>query len=97
MSFPVTTMTHTGTPVSTSSVTIAVASPQRTYLLIQNQGAAAVYIRLDGAEAVADKTALRLLAGESYEVVGFLPASLVTAIAASGTQDVHVVAGAPPA
>lgn len=96
MSFPVTTMTHTGTTVSTSSVTIAAASAQRTYLMIQNQGAVSVYIRLDGGTAVADKTALRLLPGESYEVVGFLPASLVTAIAASSC-DVHVVAGAPPA
>ncbi len=97
MSFPVTTMTHTGTSVTTANTTIATASAQRTYLMIQNQGTAAVYIRLDGGVAVADETALRLLPGESYEVVGFLPASLVTAIAASGTQDVHVVAGAPPA
>lgn len=97
MSFNVTTMTHVGTEVSTSSVTIAVAAPQRTYLMIQNQGSAAVYIRLDGEDATVDEDALRLLPGESYEVVGNLPASLVTAIAASGTQDVHVVAGAPPA
>ena len=96
MSFPVTTLTHVGTAVSTSSVTIAVASPQRTYLEIENQGSASIFVRFDGATATADKDAFRILPGDTYYAAHYMTASAVTAIAASGTQDVHVVSGAPP-
>lgn len=90
-------MTPSGTPVTTSSTTISAAQAQRTYLLIQNQGSVSVYIRLDGGTAVADKTATRLLPGESWEVLNNLPGTAITAIAASGTQAVHVTEGAPAA
>lgn len=99
MSFPVTTFTHTGTPVVSTAggSTIVTAAAQRTYLLIRNQGTASVYLRLDGGTPTANNNALQLLPGEPYEVVGGLPGSAVKAIAASGTQNVHVVSGAPPA
>lgn len=95
MSYPVTTMTHTGTDVSTVSIEVVGSDEYRTYLLILNQGSGTAWIRWDGGTAVADKTADRLLPGESMEPRPNMTASSVTAISLTGTV-VHVVAGGPP-
>ncbi len=96
MSFPVTTMTHTGTAVSTVSIEVVGNDEYRTYLLILNQGSGAAWIRSDGGTAVADNTAERLLPGESMEPKPNMTASSVTAISLTGTI-IHVVSGGPPA
>jgi len=93
---PTTTFTHTGTAVTTASLQIQAANSKRFYLIIQNQGGAAIYVRMDGGTATADKDSLMLLPGESYEPLNFVPASSITAIAVSGTVDVHVIEGAAP-
>lgn len=96
MSYPVTTMTHTGTDISTVSIEVVGADSDRTYLLVQNQGTGSVWIRWDGGVAVADKTADKLFPGQSMEPRPNMTASAVTAISLTGSV-VHVVAGAPPA
>lgn len=95
--YPVTTDTHKGTTVTAVSSTIVDAAAKRCYLMIRNQGSVAIWIRLDGEAAVADKTSLMLLPGEPYELHMALPAGIVTAITASGTCDVNTISGAPPA
>jgi len=94
--YPITTFTHLGTDVPTSNTTIFAGTSKLMSLEIQNQGGASVYIRLDGGVAVADKTAFRILPGQTYWARQ-CPAGAVTAISESGTNAVHVVTGAPPA
>jgi len=93
--YPVTTMVHTGTTVTTSSTVIAAANPKRMYLYVQNMGLVDVYIREDGGTAIADKTAYRLSPRQGWHFHP-MPASSVTAIAASGTCDIHVISGGEP-
>lgn len=96
MHYPVTTFAHEGTEVATASATIATANAKRTYLIIRNQGGVSVFLRFDGATAVADKTSLELQPNDSVEPWP-MPASSVTAICAAGnTCDVHAVSGGPP-
>ena len=95
MSYPVTTMTHTGTDVSTVSIEVVGNDSDRTYLLVQNQGSSSVWIRWDGGVAVADRSADKLLPGQSMEPKPNMTASSVTAISLTGSV-VHVVAGGPP-
>lgn len=96
MSFSVTTMEHTGTTVGVSSVQVVSADAQRTYLTIQNQGSGPVWLRADGADAVPNRSAVRIMAGEVWEQAEYMTALSVMAISESGTNDVHVVCGGTP-
>ncbi len=90
--YPTTTFTLGSVALGTSSTLLVAANPQRLFLEIQNQGGAAVYIRLDGTAATADKDSTRILPGDSWW--GFvLPHTAVYGISASGTNDVHIDEG----
>ena len=80
--------------VSNVSATLVNANPLRRYLLIQNNDLAGdIYVRLDGAAATVG-TGVKVPAGGSYELQGFLPNGAITAIGsiASNTNIVTVEA-----
>lgn len=82
--------------VTVGSVTGAVlaANAARKYLLIQNPNAAGnVFLRTDGAAAVADATAFKLAPGQTWEPP-VAPNNAITGITdTGGNLDIHVIQG----
>ena len=90
-----TTPAHTQPSISTSSAAVAAANANRRYLLIQNIGAATVFLRF-GAAAVADQ-GVSLAPGAAYEMSapgGNLYRGAINGITVSGTSTVLVTEGA---
>ena len=83
-----TTAATTGVALTTASTTLAAANEKRVYCFVQNQGTDNVFIDIAGGTAVADKTCIRLPPGAGW--TERIAATLITGIAASGTQDVHI-------
>lgn len=84
-------MTNTAPTVTNASTTLVAANATRSYLLIQNNHASAdVYVRLDGAAATLT-TGVKIPAGGSYELVGFVPTGAVTAIGSVASNTSVVV------
>lgn len=79
---------------NTVSTALAAANSARRYLLIQNKDAAVdIYVTLDGGAATVAK-GIKILAGESYELQGYVSTGAVNAITASGANaNVIVVEG----
>ena len=96
MSFPVTTMKHTGVAVGTESIAVVPSDSQRTYLTIQNQGSGPVWLRADGADAVPNRSAIRIMPGETWEQAEYMTGRSVMAVSGSGSNDVHSVCGGTP-
>ncbi len=66
--------------VTSSSTTMQAANALRRYLLIQNNDATGdIYVRLDGTAATLT-TGVKIPAGGSYELAGFVPTGAITAI-----------------
>ena len=66
--------------VTNASTQIKAANATRRYLLIQNNDAAGdIYVRLDGTAATIG-TGVKIPAGGSYELQGFVPIGAITAI-----------------
>lgn len=82
-----------GVTVSTTSVNLLIASSGRVYALIVNDGAAPVYLSLDGNAAVAG-AGIRLNGdGGSYEINPLnQDVGIINAITASGSSNVTVTA-----
>lgn len=72
--------THQVSTVTTTSAQLNAANAARRYLLIQNNDASGiVYVRLDGTTATA-ANGIRIPAGGSLELAGFVPNGAITAI-----------------
>lgn len=72
--------TNTQKTVTNVSSTMDTASASRRYLLIQNNDATGdIYVRLDGSAATT-LTGVKIPAGGSYELTGFVPTGAITAI-----------------
>lgn len=72
--------TNVQATVTSASATIDAASPSRRYLLIQNNDASGdIFVRLDGGVATT-LTGVKIPAGGSYELTGFVPTGAITAI-----------------
>ncbi len=86
--------THASVAVSTTSVQLAAANPNRRYLLIQNNDSVVdIWFRLDGATAVYGD-GIKLSAGSTYEVQGYAPTGKVTAIGTgAGTPNIKITEG----
>lgn len=80
--------------VTSSSATLQAANAARRYLLIQNNDATGiVYVNLNGAAATA-ANGVRLLAGASLELTGYVPSGAITAIGSiASNANVVVVEG----
>lgn len=80
--------------VTNASTTIDAASPSRRYLLIQNNDATGdIYVRLDGGVATL-LTGVKIPAGGSYELTGFVPNGAITAIGSiASNANVVIVEG----
>lgn len=78
--------------VTNASGTLLAANTARKYLFIQNQSATGViYIKCDGATAVADATGIQLQPGDVYEPA-VPPTGLIAAIGSiASNPDVHVI------
>jgi hypothetical protein len=71
---------NTQDTVTSASTTIVAANPLRRYLLIQNNDASGdIFVRLDGVAATLT-TGVKIPAGGSYELQGYVPTGAVTAI-----------------
>lgn len=86
--------TNTQVTVTSSSTTIDAANPARRYLLIQNNDATGdIYVRLDGVAATLT-TGVKIPAGGSYEVTGYVPTGAITAIGSiASNANVVIVEG----
>ena len=72
--------------VTTASTALLAASTARRYLLIQNKDAAVdVYVTFDGLAATVAK-GVKIPAGGSYELQGYVPTGAVNAITAAGSN-----------
>lgn len=73
-------MTNAQATVTSTSATLKAANALRRYLLIQNNDASGdIFVRLDGTAATLT-TGVKIPAGGSYELQGFVPTGLITAI-----------------
>lgn len=92
---PAVTMADFVPSITTSSATVLASNPDRTYALLQNDGAVDVYLRI-GATAVINR-GIRLLAnGGSYEMsaaFGNLDTRVINGITVAGTAVVLVTEG----
>lgn len=71
---------HAQATVTNVSSTIDAANAQRSYLMIQNNDASGdIWVRLDGGTAT-QATGIKIAAGGSYELTGFVPTGAITAI-----------------
>lgn len=59
---------HTDVDVLTTTTLVVAANPDRVYLLLQNNDAEPVYIKIGGADAVLGEGILMLATGGSYEI-----------------------------
>lgn len=86
--------TNTQATVTNASTTIDAASPARRYLLIQNNDATGdIYVRLDGGVATT-LTGVKIPAGGSYELTGYVPTGAITAIGSiASNANVVIVEG----
>lgn len=85
---------HAVVATSTTSVQLAAANAQRRYLLIQNNDTAAdVYVRLDGAAATVGSGIKLAAGGSSLELQGYVPTGQINAITAGSTANLIVVEG----
>lgn len=86
-----------GVTVGTSSGTLLAAptTSERRYLLIVNNDAAnPIFVRLDGAAATADANSLKIDKGQSREWAGnYVPNGLITAISTGAAVQATVVVG----
>lgn len=80
--------------VTSSSTSMLTAKPSRRYLLIQNNDATGdIYVRLDGTAATLT-TGVKIPAGGSYEVTGYVPTGAITAIGSiASNANIVVVEG----
>lgn len=86
--------TNAQVTVTNASTTIDAASPLRRYLLIQNNDATGdIYVRLDGVAATL-LTGVKIPAGGSYEITGYVPNGAITAIGSiASNANVVIVEG----
>lgn len=71
---------HLAHTVTNASAQLRAADATRRYLLIQNNDASGdIYVRLDGAAATV-ANGIKIPAGGSYELQGFVPTGAITAI-----------------
>lgn len=86
-------ITHSTVAVGVASTAIAAANPNRRYLLLQNVGAAPVFLRFDETAAVLNE-GFSLAAGAIFEwprdANNALYREAVNGIVAAGTEDVLV-------
>jgi len=88
------TFTQSAATVTTTSSQLKAANAARRYLLIQNNDTTGViYVRVDGATATA-ATGIKVAAGGSYELQGYVPTGAITAIGSiASNANVLVVEG----
>lgn len=86
--------TNVQATVTNASTTINPARPTRRYLLIQNNDPTGdIFVRLDGAAATT-LTGVRIPAGGSYEITGYVPTGAITAIGSiASNPNVVIVEG----
>lgn len=86
--------THSSVAVSSSSVQLLAANPNRRYLLLQNLDSVVnVWIRLDGATATYGD-GIELAAGSTFEIQGYAPTGKITAIGTgAGTPNIKITEG----
>lgn len=86
--------TNAQATVTNASSTIDAANPTRSYLLIQNNDASGdIFVRLDGVAATT-LTGVKIPAGGSYELTGFVPTGAITAIGSiASNANVVIVEG----
>ena len=87
-------MTNVQATVTSASATLKAANANRRYLLIQNNDATGdIFVRLDGTAATLT-TGVKSPAGGSYELQGFVPTGLITAIGSiASNANIVVVEG----
>ena len=80
--------------VTNASATLQAANTARRYLLIQNNDATGdIYVRLDGTAATIG-TGVKVAAGASYELQGYVPTGAITAIGSiASNANIVVVEG----
>jgi len=86
--------TNTQVTVTNAGTQIDAASPSRRYLLIQNNDAVGdIYVRLDGVAATLT-TGVKIPAGGTYELQGFVPTGAITAISSiASNANIVIVEG----
>lgn len=86
--------TNAQATVTNASTTAKAANAARRYLLIQNNDATGdIYVRLDGGTATTT-TGVKIPAGGSYEVTGYVPTGAITAIGSiASNANVLIVEG----
>jgi hypothetical protein len=87
-------MTNTAATVTNASAQLVAANASRNYLLIQNNNTSGdIYVRLDGGAATT-ATGVKIPAGGSYELIGYVPTGAITAIGSiASNANVVVVEG----
>lgn len=87
--------TNAQATVTNSTTTIKGANPSRNYLLIQNNDATGdIYVRLDSSGATVGTHGVKIPAGGSYELTGYVPTGSITAIGSiASNPNVVVVEG----